>query len=372
MVETRGRLAPYVPESQLLSYSFSRERKELGAAPQGRNEVNVLCILYVNAVGMLLGVAGVLIERILPATSSRRWLWCVIIPTSLFIPGYYRFHHMWAIGDAFAARPPGGQALGSAWRTALDPGWWAHIESYDKAINQVWHTATALLIAWGAVNVLRVLYVVYASRRERGDPGAVTMLDGVPVVVTDSLGPATVGLWRSLVLVPRWVLALPGAQRQYILRHEDEHRRSHDAYLLFVASIALLLTPWNLALWWQLRRLSLAIEMDCDNRVVAGLGDATAYGELLLKVAQASSRGLRLQPALLGGVGMLEHRLTVLLAPTPLRHIQQYLLPAAALGLFFVVLLMPHPVLNHGPHAHVTAASSAVIASTPDFALPPR
>lgn len=332
----------------------------------------MLCILYVNAVGMLLGIAGVLIERTLPATFPRRWMWCLIIPTSLFLPGYYRFHHQWSIGGAASAAPaPLGDAVGSIWRAALDPTRWAHIQTYDSAINQMWLTATALLIAWGAINVLRVSYVVFASRRNRDDSGTAAMLDGVPVVVTDSLGPATVGLWRSLVLVPRWVLALPGAQRQYVLRHEDEHRRSHDAYLLFVASLPLLLTPWNLALWWQLRRLSLAVEMDCDNRVVAGLGDATAYGELLVKVAEASSRGLRLQPALLGGMGMLEHRLTVLLAPTPLRHIQRFMLPAAALGLFFIVLLMPHPVLKHGPHAHAATASSAMTASTPNSA-PPR
>jgi hypothetical protein len=94
--------------------------------------------------------------------------------------------------------------------------------------------------------------------------------------------------------------------------------------------------------------------MDCDNRVVSALGDANAYGELLLKIAQATSRGPRLQPALLG-VGSLERRLTALLAPTPLRYVQRFLLPALALGLLFVVLSMPHPVLGHGSHAHVTA-----------------
>jgi beta-lactamase regulating signal transducer with metallopeptidase domain len=155
------------------------------------------------------------------------------------------------------------------------------------------------------------------------------------------------------------VLALPGTQRQYVIRHEEEHRRAHDARLLFVASLPLILMPWNLAMWWQLRRLCLAVEIDCDNRVVSGLGDAPAYGELLLKVAQAASSGPRLQPALLGGMGSLERRLTVLLAPTPLRHLQRFLLPAVALGLLFVVLAMPHPVLSTGPHAHVTMTSGA-------------
>jgi beta-lactamase regulating signal transducer with metallopeptidase domain len=340
----------------------------------------MLCILYVIAMGTLAGVAGVLIERALPARFPRRWIWCIIIPASLFIPGYYRTHHSWSVSEAFAQQTveaPLGHTLQTASLTALDPALWTHMASYDKAIGRVWLIASALLVVWGLVNLLRVLYVVHASRWRRGGSGTAMILDGVPIVITDSMGPATVGLWRSRVLVPRWVLALPGTQRQYVLRHEDEHRRSHDAAILFVASLTLIMAPWNLALWWQLRRLSLAIEMDCDNRVVAELGDATAYGELLLKVAQAASPGPRLQPAFLGGMGMLERRLTMLLAPTPLRHVQRFLLPAVAIGLFFLMLLTPHPVLSKGPHAHGTKPSGVTmtaptlpVARSPEANLP--
>jgi beta-lactamase regulating signal transducer with metallopeptidase domain len=182
------------------------------------------------------------------------------------------------------------------------------------------------------------------------------LVDGVPVVVTDMAGPATVGVWHSRVLLPRWVLALPGIQRRYVVRHEEEHRRARDATLLFIASLPIVLMPWNLAMWWQLRRLCLAVEMDCDNRVVGALGDANAYGELLLKIARASSRGPRLQPALLG-VGALERRLTALVAPTPLRHAQRFLLPIAILSILLLVVSMPHPVLKPD-HRHGTATSA--------------
>jgi len=321
----------------------------------------MLCILYVNAVGMLLVVAGVLIERVLPATFPRRWVWCVVIPMSIILPGYYRWHHMVSVTDVQqAVQPPLGHALGMTSITALDPVLWAHIESYDTSINRLWITVSAILLLWGLANAWRVSRVVRLSRGERGDARGTAIVDGVSVVVTDAIGPATVGLFRSRVLVPRWVLALPGSQRQYVLRHEDEHRRAHDARLLFVASLPLILMPWNLAMWWQLRRLCLAVEMDCDNRVVSGLGDARAYGELLLKVAQAGSSGPRLQPALLGGVGTLERRLTVLLAPTPLRQVQRFLLPALAVGLLAIVLLMPHPVLMHGSHSMTSGTTTSV------------
>ena len=300
----------------------------------------MLCILYVNAVGMCLGLAAIFFERALPAASPRRWIWTLVIPVSVFLPGYYRFHHSWSVGEMMAQQGAG-------------------IASLDTSINRVWITISAVLLLWGLASAWRVSRVVSLSRKGQGNTNRIAVIDGVPVVVTDAIGPATVGLLRSRVLLPRWVLALPGAERQYVVRHEEEHRRAHDGRLLFVMSLPLLLMPWNLAMWWQIRRLCLAVEVDCDNRVVHGLGNATAYGELLLKVALATSGAPRLQPAFLGGAGTLERRLTTLLAPTPLRHVQRFLLPAAALGLTVIVLLMPHPVLHNGSHAHATQAARA-------------
>jgi beta-lactamase regulating signal transducer with metallopeptidase domain len=132
--------------------------------------------------------------------------------------------------------------------------------------------------------------------------------------------------------------------RKYIVCHEEQHRRAHDVAMLLVASTSVIFAPWNIALWWQLRRLSLAVELDCDRRVVNALGNAAAYGELLLKVAEASSRGPRLRPGLIGGSGMLERRLTRLLAPAYTSRVQRVLLPVVAAILLILALLTPHPV----------------------------
>lgn len=325
----------------------------------------MLCILYVTVVGTCLGVVGLLIDRILPTSAPRRWVWCAIIPISMVLPGYYRWHHNWSVTPVLQhdVRSPVVDAIGAASLTLFDPGWWAHAETFDSSINQLWTIASGLLLIWGLTNAMRVSHIVSLSRRSADDPRRPLIVDGIPVVVTDVAGPATVGLLRSRVLVPRWVLALPVMQRRYVLRHEEEHRRAHDARLLFVASLPLILMPWNLAMWWQLRRLCLAVEIDCDNRVVSTLGDANAYGDLLLKVAEAANHGPRLQPALLG-IGTLERRLTHLLAPTPLRHVQRFLLPATVLGLLLLVLWMPHPVLEHAAHAK-GAMTSATTATSP-------
>ena len=309
----------------------------------------MLCILYVNAVGALLGMAGISIERLLPPTAPRRWIWCLIIPVSMFVPGYYRMHHNWIVTDGAA---PSDLSIATDFRD-----WWARTGSFDTTISRVWWSVSLVLLIWGVANALRVAFLVAMSRRRSGMRKA-PVVDGVSVVVTDKLGPATVGLVRSRVLVPRWVLALPGMQRRYVLRHEEEHRRAHDVHLLLFASLPLLLMPWNLAMWWQLRRLSLAVELDCDNRVVDALGDAPAYGELLLTVATAASRAPRLQPAFLGGAGSLERRLRALVSPTPLRRAQKFLLPVLTAALLLIVVWMPHPILGPNCSASHQPAST--------------
>jgi len=318
----------------------------------------VLCILYVNVVGACLGMVGLLAERALPASALRRWIWLAILPVGMFVPGAYRIHHAWSVIPALEQHQSNSASLsrlGAGAVGVLDPDWWARTETWDVAINRYWSIASWILIALAVASAWRVWRIVRLSRRP-------TIIDGVPVIITDAVGPATVGLMRSRVLVPRWVLALPDKQREYVLRHEEEHRKSHDGLVLFIASLPLILIPWNIAFWWILRRLCLAVEMDCDKRVVGALGDAQAYGELLLRVAEAGSRGPRLQPAFLG-VGMLERRLNQLVAPTRLRHLQKILAPCLIVALLALVVWMPHPVLGHTTHAHPTSNAVAIAAN---------
>lgn len=321
----------------------------------------MLCILYVNAMGWLFGAVGLTLERAAPARVARRWIWCAVISISLVVPGYYRSNHAVAVSDmlgndaAWTSRNPAGAPIGP-----LDPAWWAHVQSYDAVVNRISVVASILVVLWGFANACRVSRLVAAAGAgTRGQRS--TLVDGVPVIVTDRAGPATVGLWRARVLVPRWALALPAAQRKYVIHHEEEHRKAHDPRLIFLASLTFVLLPWNLALLWQLRRLRLAVEMDCDKRVVAALGDARTYGELLFKVAQAANRGPRLQPGLVGGAGMLDRRLRALLIPAPGPYLHRYLLPVLAVGLLALTLSLPHPVVDGAAHSHdaVPAAAKA-------------
>ncbi|MEO7042711.1 MAG: hypothetical protein ABI035_10660, partial [Gemmatimonadaceae bacterium] len=53
--------------------------------------------------------------------------------------------------------------------------------------------------------------------------------------------------------------------------------------------IAIILAPWDIPLWWAWRRLRLAIEVDCDARVLRTHPDIRRYAELLLLTGQRSA-----------------------------------------------------------------------------------
>lgn len=145
-----------------------------------------------------------------------------------------------------------------------------------------------LLAAWVlSSGVLLTLIGVSVGRVARQRRAAVPMrVHGVPVLATEQLGPAVSGLAKPVVLVPRWVLALDESTQQLLLAHEAEHLRAGDARLLWAAGVATALLPWNPAVWFIARRLRLAIEIDCDRRVLARSPNVRRYAELLFLAAR--------------------------------------------------------------------------------------
>jgi hypothetical protein len=141
-------------------------------------------------------------------------------------------------------------------------------------------------------------------------------VDGVAVMMSDTLGPAVCGWWDATIVVPSWFTTLPGAQRRLILAHEAEHRRAKDGLLLNVSRFAVLLMPWNPLLWYSWRRLQLAIECDCDDRVLRQTPGAAAYAETLLQVARlARGQAPVLRVALIEPSTFLARRISTMFAP---------------------------------------------------------
>jgi TonB family protein len=151
----------------------------------------------------------------------------------------------------------------------------------DAMLLGGWIAATAFLLA-------RLGLATRTLRRRRGSwrRGEV---DGMEVHLAPDAGPAVVGVRSMSVVLPEWIFDLDKPLRAIVLRHEEEHRAARDPYLLFGAALAVALMPWNIALWLQIKRLRLAIELDCDARVLKSHPRPERYGMLLLTIAQRRS-----------------------------------------------------------------------------------
>ena len=90
-------------------------------------------------------------------------------------------------------------------------------------------------------------------------------------------------------MYPRWVLDRSREEQRVILAHETSHVEARDPVLLTVVCALVALVPWNPGLWLILSRLRLAIEVDCDTRVLRGGVSARSYSSLLVDVAERAT-----------------------------------------------------------------------------------
>lgn len=183
------------------------------------------------------------------------------------------------------------------------------IPALDPFARDIWIVAS---LAW-LVLLCRAAIVV---RRQRARWRAVT-LDGTGVLVASNLGPAVVGALRPRVIIPEWALALDAESRALMLRHESEHIRARDPLLLFGAALVVAVFPWNPALWLLVRRLRLAIEIDCDQRVLSRSTRQREYGMLLLAVGARNSFSLPFATSLAERRPFLERRIRAMTTSRP-------------------------------------------------------
>jgi beta-lactamase regulating signal transducer with metallopeptidase domain len=185
--------------------------------------------------------------------------------------------------------------------------------SLDRGALALWALASAVLLGL----VLRGFRLVARSRATWRDDS----VDGHRVLLSDDVGPAVVGVLSPNIVLPRWVLKLNEAERAMMLAHEREHIRAGDPRLLLLSAIAVALFPWNAALWLLVQRLRLAVEIDCDARVLRAVNRPREYGMLLLTVGVRHTKSLPLAASLAERRPLLERRILAMTSLRPARPV---------------------------------------------------
>lgn len=257
---------------------------------------------YAAATGALVVIAAEALDRAARLVRwQTRWVWLSAIITTVGVLAY---------------GPRGPVAHGAA--VFADPA-----TPLNAAFVLLWSGASLALVAR--------LVVSFLTARSRTTGFAVRDLDGVDVQVSDAIGPALVGLLRPRIVVPWWFLALPKADRALVMLHEREHKRAGDQLVGAFGELALALVPWHVALWYAVRRLRRALELDCDARVLRRESNVERYGHLLLRCARSGGLAGSFTSWLRGPAGTLELRIRVMTALPPARRLQPACLYAVTL-----------------------------------------
>ena len=304
-------------------------------------------MLYGIATSLLLVVAALAADR--AARLLRwplRWTWIACLWGSVLGPAALMY-------SARGVRAPGRaeQAVRTPRTNTAEP---ARIVTPPPATRRGAFSFDALdrpllvgwLVASLAVSTALLIGLLSLARARRRWHAAI--VSGARVLISPDVGPA-VGLFgRDPIVLPEWALAVEPELQRLMLLHEQEHVRARDPQVLIQALVPLVLFPWNLPLWWQVQRLRLAIEMDCDARVLQHEADVAAYGELLFEVGRRAIRRARMPMAAFSeGRTSLEARIRMMTSNRP-RHYLPLAVALAVTGALALVATgaIPRPALR--------------------------
>ena len=356
-------------------------------------------MVYAVAVGLLLSAAAWILDRGFARIGlPSRWIWLVAMALTVGLPfgAISRASTNESLGDgapmvvealpgAAGVGGEGGQAARAGpslfeWgRAALDWGERA-FGSASATLNAALSSGVATLSAltpdsprfgawiaalWALASAALGGVLVWGPMRLRrlslGWPRTRTL--GRDVRVSPDFGPAAIGITRPEIVLPRWSLALPAPDLSLVLDHEESHVRARDPMVMAGGVAALIFVPWNPSLWWQIRRLRDAVEVDCDRRVLRKQAGPALYGRILVELGAHGRMDVLLTPAISGTRSLLERRLNAMRERSKRRELPRTLAGSMVALTLIAVACEAMPPLP--PDAPAEAPVADVAAGTP-------
>jgi bla regulator protein BlaR1 len=339
----------------------------------------LLWMLYVIVVSLFLSGAAFAAEHAERLRrGSTRWVWALGIVASLLVPATIASVSIQLPQIPNFVTPPVSQkiiALRQITARELSPSTFlgagtrqfAARPSLDTLLKRAWFSASvAMLLAL----LSSAAYLFYRKRRwERGT------IAGAPVYITEHAGPAVVGIFHPRIVIPRWIQKAPLEIQEHVIAHEQAHLDAHDVGLFTGALFLLVCMPWNLSLWWQLRRLRRAIEVDCDARVLKAGHDTASYGETLIVVGQRRSLYIGAVAGMSESKSFLEDRISIMVQ----KPARWWRVSAAALGCLSLALLAtaaevgpPEEAASSDPAVAINMDSAVLDRYTGSYQLTPN
>jgi len=344
--------------------------------------MTIAWLVYVLLVGTLLCAgAAVVSSAAVVLRRPSRGVWAaalagivalgVIAPERKLIPGPLESSESLTVASTpgTAAHARADDAVRAAW-DVIGQASTSLIGSLDRRVPKT--VATSMLVAWAATSALLLalfaLVNARAARLRRRWP--MHRLHGMAARVAPTSGPAVIGLVRPEIVVPRSLLERSDDEQRLILAHEREHVRALDHLLLAAAWLVVVALPWHPAVWYILARLRLAIELDCDARVLRAGASPRRYGTLLIEVATRGGGNRIGALALADGPSQLERRIRAMNGSKK-RHRAVSATVACAVGAVLVLVACEAKIPTSAEIAQMDVASAQRSAAEGGFLRTP-
>jgi bla regulator protein blaR1 len=236
--------------------------------------VAVAVMLYSLCATSVLAVAAAAVERLFGALRwPRRGVWLFALVTSVILT-VKLMYDVWypSVSPPEFLMPPFVQHIGVRLLGMMP----IPASAVNMILLSAWGTSTCLSLLFEVSSWIRLQALSRGWARER--------VDDLEVVLSDYHGPGAYGFLRPRIVIPRWLLDVDCVTRSVALNHEREHAEVGDPLLSAIGLLMFTAMTWNFALAWQLRRFKLAVEIDCDARVVRSNPslDAGTYSNALM------------------------------------------------------------------------------------------